>query len=483
MLTACDRIDLREMGKNKSKELVKNTAIISFGKMCTQMISFLLMPFYTAVLTTQEYGIVDLIVTYGQLLLPVFTLQMEQALFRFLIDSRNNEDRKEKVISDILSLTFFMAFILSGVFVIVSFLVRIQYTFYLLGNLWACLFITMFLQIARGLGNNKVFALGSFLSAAGQVLLNIVFVLGLKMGAGGMILAMIIAQLATSVFLAYQLKLSKYFHFRISEWGSLKAYISYSAPLIPNAISWWILNASDRSIILKFLGVGINGIYSAANKFSGIYTTLFNIFNLSWTESVALYLKGENAGKEYTKLQNKIIGLCITTAAGIIYIMPFAFDVLVNKKFADAYYQIPILVMGAFFSSMVGLGSAYYIADKKTAVIARTTIFGAICNISINLALITKVGLYAASISTVVAYFILFIVRTIHIKKAYGVSYNIKLLASGVILMLLGYGTYFIDKTFVYVVAFIVFCVYAFMVNWSVILSAYRIIHNKIERL
>ena len=74
------------MGKNKGKELVKNTAIISFGKMCTQLVSFLLMPFYTAVLSTQEYGIVDLIVTYGQLFLPVFTLQLEQALFRFLID-------------------------------------------------------------------------------------------------------------------------------------------------------------------------------------------------------------------------------------------------------------------------------------------------------------------------------------------------------------------------------------------------------------
>ena len=470
------------MGKNKGKELVKNTAIISFGKMCTQLVSFLLMPFYTAVLSTQEYGIVDLIVTYGQLFLPVFTLQLEQALFRFLIDARESEDKKKKVISDILSLTFLMAFILTGVFVIVSFIVKIQYIFYLLGNLWACLFITMFLQISRGLGNNKVFALGSFLSAAGQVLLNIVFVLGLKLGAGGMILAMIIAQLATSVFLAFQLKIGQYFKFRISNWGTLKMYVGYSAPLVPNAISWWILNASDRSIILKFLGVSFNGIYSAANKFSGIYTTLFNIFNLSWTESVALYLRGENAGEEYTRLQNKVVSLCVTIASGIIYVMPFAFGILVNKKFADAYYQIPILVMGAFFSSMVGLSSAYYVASKNTATIARTTIFGAICNIGINLAMITKIGLYAASISTVLAYLILFIVRSIDIKKKFGVRFNYKFLVSGIILMLLGYGTYFIDELLVYVVAFIIYCIYAFAVNRSLIKKICQALLKRIKK-
>ena len=468
------------MGKNKSKELVKNTAIISFGKMCTLLVSFLLMPLYTSILSTQEYGIVDLIVTYGQLMLPVFTLQMEQSLFRFLLEVRNSEDKKKDVISDTISITLMISLFLSALFLVVTSIFDIQYKFLFLGNLWASLAVTMMLQISRGLGKNKIYALGSFISAAGQVALNIVFVFWLKMGATGMVLSMISAQFCAALFIAYKTKLISYLRFRWVKWNSAKTYVGYSAPLVPNAISWWILNASDRTIILKFLGVTFNGVYSAAHKFSGIYTTLFNIFNLSWTESVALYMKDKGASEEYTNLQNKVIGLCITTANGIIYVMPFVFSILVNAKFSESFYQIPILVMGAFFSSMIGLISAYYIAQKDTATIARTTIFGAICNIALNVSMITRIGLYAASLSTVVAYLVLFIIRSIDVKKKFNVILNLKLLLSGIVMMILGFGTYFIDKMPVYFGAFGVFVLYAVIVNKELIFKILSMIRKRI---
>ena len=78
---------------NKNKELVKNTAIISIGKICTQFLSFLLLPLYTSLLTTKDYGTVDLITTYQQLLGYIVFFQIEQAVFRFLIDVRNDKDK------------------------------------------------------------------------------------------------------------------------------------------------------------------------------------------------------------------------------------------------------------------------------------------------------------------------------------------------------------------------------------------------------
>ena len=66
---------------NKNKELVKNTAIISIGKICTQFLSFLLLPLYTSLLTTKDYGTVDLITTYQQLLGYIVFFQIEQAVF------------------------------------------------------------------------------------------------------------------------------------------------------------------------------------------------------------------------------------------------------------------------------------------------------------------------------------------------------------------------------------------------------------------
>lgn len=87
------------MGRNilsRGKELIKNTAIVAVGKVCTKFLSFFLLPFYTAVLSTEEYGIVDLFNTYVSLLLPIIVFQIEDALFRFLVDVRQKDEEKEK---------------------------------------------------------------------------------------------------------------------------------------------------------------------------------------------------------------------------------------------------------------------------------------------------------------------------------------------------------------------------------------------------
>ena len=78
---------------NREKSLVKNTIIITIGRICTQLITFFLLPVYTALLSTEEYGTVDLLNTLVSLGLPIVTFQIEQALFRNLIDNRNNDKK------------------------------------------------------------------------------------------------------------------------------------------------------------------------------------------------------------------------------------------------------------------------------------------------------------------------------------------------------------------------------------------------------
>ena len=39
---------------SRNKELLKNTIIILFGKVCTQLITFFLLPIYTHFLSTKE---------------------------------------------------------------------------------------------------------------------------------------------------------------------------------------------------------------------------------------------------------------------------------------------------------------------------------------------------------------------------------------------------------------------------------------------
>lgn len=78
----------------KENTLIKNTIIVTIGKICTQLVSFFLLPLYTALLSTEEYGVVDLLNTLVNLIVPVFIMQMDQGIFRFLIENRDKEEKE-----------------------------------------------------------------------------------------------------------------------------------------------------------------------------------------------------------------------------------------------------------------------------------------------------------------------------------------------------------------------------------------------------
>ena len=69
--------------KRSRKDLVKNTGIIAIGTLCSKIVSFFLLPLYTSVLTTDDFGTVDVLQTVASLALPFITLELSSAVFRF----------------------------------------------------------------------------------------------------------------------------------------------------------------------------------------------------------------------------------------------------------------------------------------------------------------------------------------------------------------------------------------------------------------
>ena len=74
------------MANNRNRYLMKNTIIFTLGNFGSKLISFFLIPLYTNVLTTTEYGVVDLVVTVGTVAVPVLTLNISESVMRFALD-------------------------------------------------------------------------------------------------------------------------------------------------------------------------------------------------------------------------------------------------------------------------------------------------------------------------------------------------------------------------------------------------------------
>ena len=223
----------------KGKQLLKNTAIVTIGKIATQLITFFLLPIYTALLTQEEYGVVDLLNTLVSL-------------------CRGNRNEETKIITTILKFIVIQSFIYIIIILIASSFINNPYKYFLAGNLIVSIFSSIFLQIARGLGDNKSYAIGSLISGFAIVILNIILIVVFSLGAYGMLLATLLGNLICAIYIFWNKKLYKYIKLKQNDKNLLKEILKYSVPLIPNMISWWVVNASDRTIVTAILGIAQN---------------------------------------------------------------------------------------------------------------------------------------------------------------------------------------------------------------------------------
>lgn len=460
----------------REKNLIKNTIIITIGKVSTQFISFFLLPIYTSILSTTEYGAVDLINTYIFLLAPIITLQIEQAIFRYLVDIRqnerrirNSEKRKTQLIITVILSTTILSIIYLFIFLIIAKYINNEYKYFLATNVIACIFSAIMLQIVRGLGDNVTYAKANFVTAMSTVILNIVFIVIFKIGAYGMLTASLIGNLLCIFYIFIKKKLIKYIQISSLDLKLLKKLYKYSIPLVPNTLSWWIINVSDRIIISIFLGIAANGIQAVATKFPSIFSGFYGIFNLTWTESASIHINDKDRDDFFSNIINTSFKIFLVVCLIIIAVLPMVFSFLINNKFDDAYYQIPILIVGTFCNTIIGLFGVIYIAKKLTKEIAKTTILAAIINIIINLVFIRYIGLYAASISTAISYLSMALYRYFDVKKYVNIKLDKKVVLSGIVMMSILFIIYYKRILILSILALVIIIVYFLFINISLV--------------
>jgi O-antigen/teichoic acid export membrane protein len=467
---------------NKKKQLAKNTIIIFLGKVCTQLISFFLLPLYTSYLATDEYGLVDLIQTYVTLLVPIITLELEMSIFRYLIDSRSSKKDTKKLISNNFFILLISLLIFSIIYLIVTMFINIPFKWLILVDIIVCVLSGNFLQVARGFGKTVDYSISCILTGLTTVISNIILICFVGLGAEGMITSMALANFICSLYLFIRLRLDKLINFKLVDLSLIKDMFKYSIPLIPNGISWWIVNVSDRSIISFVLGASANGLYAISNKFPTIISSLTGVFNLSWSESAALHINSSDRDEFFSDITNTVLKLFSALGVGMIACMPFVFPLLIDSKYNEAYYYIPPLVLGTVFNVAICLYSQVYLAKKLSKQVASTAVVGAIINILINVIFIKKIGLYAASISTAISYFIMMVYRHIDLKKYVNIKIENGLILRTIFIYTFAIIIYYQRNMILNILSLITIVSYAIILNKELLLSTYKTIKLKLKR-
>jgi O-antigen/teichoic acid export membrane protein len=302
------------------------------------------------------------------------------------------------------------------------------------------------------------------------------------MGAEGMIISMALANFICGLYLFIRLKLYKLIDLKLTDKKLLKDMYKYSIPLIPNSVSWWIVNVSDRTIISFILGSGANGLYAISNKFPTIISSLTGVFNLSWSESAALHINSKDRDEFFSDVFNTIMKLFTAMGIGMIACMPFVFPLLINTKYNDAYNYIPYLVLGSVFNVAICLYSQIYLAKKLSKQVASTAVIGAVINILINIVFIKYIGLYAAAISTAISYFVMMAYRHIDLKKYVNIKISKGFIINTIIMFSYSIFLYYQRDLLLNIINLGVAIIYAYLINRKFLKSTLNTVLGKLKR-
>lgn len=422
---------------SRESKLAKNTIILALGTFLPKLASFVTLPILTGYLTKEEYGTYDLVIVLVSLFLPAITLQIQTAAFRFLIEVRENEEKVRSIVSNIFM--FIVPVSLTGLTILFFCLYNISMEIRLLVGLYFFfdVIVNTLRQVARGISKNINYSLSAIISSVLQLAFVTVFVLALNKGLFGAILSLLLAEFISALFLLFSAGIYKYIDFKYFSKAEIKRLISYSWPMVPNSISMWVMRMSDRIVLTLFMGISANAIYAVANKIPQLLTLAQTTFTMAWQENASIVSKDEDAPKYYSDMYRTLFDLMAGAMILIIAFTPLLFALLVRGDYSEAYIQIPILLLGMFFFAVSSYLGGIYVAYMKTKSVGITTTVAAVINFIIDLSLVNFIGIYAASISTLVSYIFLFFYRIIDVRKIVRLDYDKKHMVIVFIFMLI----------------------------------------------
>ncbi len=456
----------------RERQLMRNTLILGIGTFLPRLSAFITLPIYTSYLLAADVGVYDLVVTLLiGLVVPLITLQIEQAVFRFLLDSKHKEDRAE-----IITTSYIFVFITTIIGCLITYyafeIFMTDYaslSWYIVVYLFTESLILVTRQVVRGLGYNKVFSVSSVIATFSNLLLIVLFLIKWHMGLTGLMVSLIIADLLSITYLIFRVDVLSYLHFYSYSKNRLIQLFKYSFPLIPNNISWWIVNAADRIIVTAILGAEINGLYAISNKIPTILTLFTTTFNLAWQETAVRSSSDKDVRRFYSKTFRNIFNIASAGMLLLIATTPILFEILVKGDFQEAIYQVPILVLGTYFSCFGTFYGGIYIAEKNSKKVGVSSFVAAIINTVVHLLLINFIGLYAASISTAIAYFVIAIYRAIDIQKKYHIRYNFRIMAVIAVFTIIAFGLFYIGGITAMIVNIILMLGISYLLNYTLV--------------
>ena len=389
----------------------KNAIFYSIGEIVPRLIGFILLPLYTRYLTPADFGIISYTNTFVLFLFTIGTLSLNSYAIRYYF-LKEGEQQKDMLGTIAISIVLFNLLILALCYLILPtaidyYGIQVPWKPYfqlaLLTNFFDSFSIIPFVIYRVRGAAEKFVALG--VSKTICVVILTVYTVVLKgYGLEGYYWSQFCVYLPFTFIYLYILRQYANFRFKMPV---LREGLVFSLPLVPGAICYFLLNASDRIILERNVDISELGIYNMAITLSFALNVIVQGGYRAFEP--ALFSHYGKAGYEETVRKVKMIFFLIVFVGGVFISLMSKeiFVMMTESQYHRGYIYVPLLVSVVCMQSLNSLYGVVLAGDKRTGVMATSTIVGGITSVCLNLLLIPLFGVFVAAVTQVVAMFVM----------------------------------------------------------------------------
>ena len=367
-------------------------------------ISELTTPIFSRILTTAEFGQYKNFDTWMNFVTVIVVMKLYAGMYtQGLV--KYEEDRKTYV-SSLQGLSLTLCIIWTGIYWIwhdfwneLLSLTTVQ-MFAMMVMIWATACFNLWATEQRVMLKYRSLVIVTLLVSIAKPVVGIILVLNADDKVTARILGLALVEfIGYSAFFVIALVRGKKFY-SSKYW---KSTILLGLPLIPHYLSQTALNGADKIMIKRMVGDSESGIYSLAYSVSQIMTLVNTALVQTITPWIGQKIK-QNKGEQVPGLVEGMLIIDAVCNLGVMAFAPELIAVFGPKKYAEAIWVMPPVVMSVYFSFAYSVFAAYEFYFEKNRLMSVATMTGAVLNIVLNLIFIDKFGYIAAGYTTLICY-------------------------------------------------------------------------------
>ncbi len=478
------------------KKLAGQTALYGLSSIVGRALNFLLVPFYTSVLTVSDFGVMTDVYVYMAFLNIIYLFGMETTYFRFA-----NEHDEPTAFNHAFSWIFIIGGTLSTIFIlfsqnIASLLSYPQHSDFIV-------FIALILIIdsisaipfarLRHQGNAKLFAFAKLTNIGVNIGLNLFFLIicrDVQVGKYASFLSNFVKSfydpdfkvgyillsnlIANGLFIIILIKSIFSYRPQVS-WKFIKPMFQYAYPLMFLGLAGMVNEMIDRLLLKEMFpkhlypnktNLEVLGIYGGIYKLSIFITLVRQAFQYAAEPFFFSKAKDRNAPETFATVMKYYVLFCCTMFLGISLFREFIGGILLRQAdFQEGLYILPFLLLANIFLGIYYNQSVWYKLTNKTYFGTIISFIGAGITLLLNTLLIPIWGYFGCAVTTLVCYFSMSFISYFLGNKHYPINYPIKsifayILGSSFLILVSFYQPFQIEPLMAFFINFLLFIVF-----------------------